>query len=56
MIETTRQDWAKRMDTKLMSEQDLRDVTGKKWHSAQAAWFKLHFGLSPVQRAMAGSS
>lgn len=39
------------MDTRLMSEQDMQDVTGKKRHSAQAAWFKLHFGLTPVQRA-----
>ncbi|NOV26866.1 DUF4224 domain-containing protein [Cupriavidus necator] len=39
------------MDTRLMSEQDLRDVTGKKRHSAQAAWFSLHFGVTPVQRA-----
>jgi hypothetical protein len=39
------------MDTRLMSEDDLRDVTGKKRHSAQAAWFKQHFGMLPVQRA-----
>ncbi len=34
-----------------MSEGDLQHVTGKKRHSAQAAWFKLHFGLTPVQSA-----
>ncbi|CAB3730327.1 DUF4224 domain-containing protein [Paraburkholderia rhynchosiae] len=39
------------MDTRLMSDQDLIDVTGKKRHSAQAAWFERHFGITPVQRA-----
>lgn len=39
------------MDTRLMSEQDLIDVTGKKRHSAQVSWFKQHFGLTPVQSA-----
>ncbi|WP_244133319.1 DUF4224 domain-containing protein [Burkholderia gladioli] len=34
-----------------MSEEDLQHVTGKKRHSAQASWFKLHFGLTPVQSA-----
>lgn len=39
------------MDTRLMSEQDLQDVTGKKRHSSQMSWFKQHFGIAPVQRA-----
>lgn len=39
------------MDARLMSEQDLIDVTGKKRHSAQAAWFLRHFGVTPVQSA-----
>lgn len=39
------------MDNRLMSEQDLIDVTGKKRHSAQAAWFERQFGLRPVQRS-----
>ncbi|KWO62647.1 DUF4224 domain-containing protein [Burkholderia territorii] len=39
------------MNNRLLSEQDLIDVTGKKRHSAQVAWFKLHFGLTPVTRA-----
>lgn len=38
-------------DARLMSAEDLQHVTGKKRHSAQAAWFKLHFGLTPVQSA-----
>jgi hypothetical protein len=37
------------MSDRLMSEQDLQHVTGKKRHSAQAAWFQLHFGVTPVQ-------
>ncbi len=39
------------MDNRLMSEQDLHDVTGLKRHSAQAAWFQRIFGICPVQRA-----
>lgn len=39
------------MDTRLMSETDIQDVTGKKRHTAQMSWFKQHFGISPVQRA-----
>jgi hypothetical protein len=39
------------MDTRLMSHNDLKDVTGKKRHSAQVSWFKLHFGITPVQSA-----
>lgn len=39
------------MDTRLMSEQDLIDVTGKRRPSAQVEWFKQHFGVTPVQRA-----
>ncbi len=38
------------MDARLMSEQDLQDVTGKKRHTAQVTWFKSNFGLTPVQR------
>jgi Domain of unknown function (DUF4224) len=39
------------MDTRLMSEDDLKHITGKKRHGAQAAWFELHFGVRPVQSA-----
>ena len=39
------------MDNRLMTEQDLQDVTGVKRHGAQMAWFKRHFGITPVQRA-----
>lgn len=39
------------MDNRLMSEQDLRDVTGLKRKSLQMAWFKRNFGVVPVQRA-----
>lgn len=39
------------MDNRLMTEQDLQDVTGVKRHSAQMSWFKRHFGITPVQRA-----
>lgn len=39
------------MDTRLMSDDDLVDVTGKKRRSAQVAWFERHFGLTPVTRA-----
>ena len=39
------------MDRRLMSDEDLIDVTGKKRPSAQAAWFERQFGLKPVQRA-----
>ncbi len=39
------------MDNRLMSEQDLRDVTGLKRHSLQVRWFVQHFGVTPVQRA-----
>lgn len=39
------------MNERLMSEEDLQHVTGKKRHSAQAAWFQRHFGLTPVQSA-----
>jgi hypothetical protein len=51
IIETTRRDWEKQMDNRLMSENDLRDVTGLKRHSLQADWFRRHFGITPVQRA-----
>lgn len=39
------------MDNRLMSEQDLRDVTGFKRRSLQMEWFKRNFGVKPVQRA-----
>lgn len=39
------------MNERLMSPEDLQHITGKKRHSAQAGWFKLHFGLTPVQSA-----
>lgn len=39
------------MDNRLMSEQDLKDVTGLKRHSLQVRWFVKHFGVTPVQRA-----
>lgn len=39
------------MDNRLMSEQDLRDVTGLKRKSLQMEWFKRNFGVTPVQRA-----
>ncbi|MCY0388454.1 DUF4224 domain-containing protein [Robbsia sp. Bb-Pol-6] len=39
------------VNPRLMSEQDLRDVTGFKVCSAQMRWFQRQFGLSPVQRA-----
>ncbi|WP_249183472.1 DUF4224 domain-containing protein [Burkholderia cenocepacia] len=39
------------MDTRLMNDDDLVDVTGKKRRSAQVAWFERHFGLTPVTRA-----
>ncbi len=39
------------MDNRLMSEQDLRDVTGLKRHKLQVVWFQRHFGVTPVQRA-----
>lgn len=51
VIETTRKAWEKQMDNRLMSEQDLRDVTGLRRFKLQAAWFQRHFGLTPVQRA-----
>jgi hypothetical protein len=36
------------MDARLMTDGDMRDITGKKRHSAQVAWFRQHFGLTPV--------
>ncbi|KAI3591613.1 hypothetical protein D9X30_3438 [Cupriavidus sp. U2] len=39
------------MDNRLMSEQDLRDVTGLKRPKLQMLWFERHFGVTPVQRA-----
>ncbi|MCG5259792.1 DUF4224 domain-containing protein [Cupriavidus gilardii] len=39
------------MDNRLMSEQDLRDVTGLKRHKLQILWFQRQFGVTPVQRA-----
>lgn len=39
------------MDNRLMTEQDIQDVTGVKRHGAQMSWFKRHFGITPVQRA-----
>lgn len=39
------------MDNRLMSEQDLRDVTGLKRKSLQMEWFRRNFGVTPVQRA-----
>ena len=39
------------MNERLMSEQDLQHVTGKKRHSTQAEWFRMQFGVTPVQSA-----
>ncbi len=39
------------MDARLMTDADLHQVTGRKRKSAQAAWFRLHFGIEPVQAA-----
>jgi len=51
IIAITRQHWEQQVDNRLMSEQDLRDVTGLKRRSLQAKWFQRHFGIIPVQRA-----
>jgi hypothetical protein len=51
IIQTTGQHWVQQMDNRLMSEQDLRDVTGLKRRSLQAVWFQRHVGITPVQRA-----
>ena len=51
IIETTRRLWKQQMDNRLLSEQDLKDVTGLKRHSLQIRWFEQHFGVKPVQRA-----
>ncbi|SPA40185.1 conserved hypothetical protein [Cupriavidus taiwanensis] len=39
------------MDSRLLTEKDLQDVTGKKRPSAQLDWFKRCFGFQPPQRA-----
>lgn len=39
------------MTFKLLSPQDLVQITGKKRSSAQATWFKQNFGVDPVRRA-----
>ncbi|MGX6566829.1 DUF4224 domain-containing protein [Cupriavidus necator] len=51
IIEITRQHWEQQVDNRLMSEQDICDVTGLKRRSLQAKWFERHFGITPVQRA-----
>lgn len=38
------------MDTRLMSEKDLEEVTHKKRSAAQASWFKREFGIEVVRR------
>jgi len=39
------------MDSRLLSQKDIEDVTGKKRPSAQLDWFKRCFGFQPPQRA-----
>lgn len=38
------------MPFKLLSAEELEEVTGKKRASAQASWFKQNFGVEPVRR------
>jgi hypothetical protein len=38
------------MNTRLMSEKDLEEVTRKKRSAAQAAWFKREFNIEVVRR------
>lgn len=39
------------MDSRLLSDDDLVQITGKKRCSTQAAWFKRQFGVDVVKRA-----
>lgn len=39
------------MDSRLISDHDLIEITGKKRCSRQAAWFKQQFGIDVVRRA-----
>lgn len=39
------------MDSRLLSDDDLVQITGKRRYSTQAAWFKREFGIDVVRRA-----
>ncbi|CAB3759432.1 DUF4224 domain-containing protein [Paraburkholderia solisilvae] len=39
------------MPFELLSQEDLCRISGKSRHSAQKAWFRLHFGIEPVCRS-----
>ncbi|PQV51830.1 DUF4224 domain-containing protein [Paraburkholderia sp. BL21I4N1] len=39
------------MNARLMSDEDLVHVTGKKRYSKQADWFKAEFGISVTRNA-----
>jgi hypothetical protein len=39
------------MMARLMTPDDLLDVTGRKRHSAQARWFRQQFSIDVAQRA-----
>lgn len=39
------------MDSRLLSDDDLVQITGKKRCSIQVAWFKKQFGIDVVTRA-----
>jgi Domain of unknown function (DUF4224) len=39
------------MDSRLMNDEDLLEITGKKRHSKRAEWFKNQFGVEVPRRA-----
>lgn len=55
IIELTRNLWEREMNIRLMSPEDLYDITGKKKPSAQAKVLQNLFGFEPVRRPSDGA-
>lgn len=55
IIELTWKSWEQEMNVRLMSPQDLFDITGKKKPSAQARVLNALFGFEPVRRPSDGA-
>ncbi|WAL80998.1 DUF4224 domain-containing protein [Pandoraea sp. XJJ-1] len=51
ILRVTAKDWELKMDSRLISDDDLVQITGKKRCSAQAAWFKKELGVEVTRRS-----